>query len=162
MNKQQEELLNAKLRAFEYSTGIQLFVYLTLNGPIKSKDVLAQQIFDTWGVGQKGKGNGALIAIFTSDQEFAIAGHGLNSLLPADIYREILDEEMTPFFNNENFYEGIDAGVDKLLYYSKHEYESPGLFDTFKEKVPVILGFAVLTLPFIIGFLIKMKRRKQP
>ncbi|MEO7989388.1 MAG: TPM domain-containing protein [Chryseolinea sp.] len=158
LNQEEEELLNAKLRAFEDSTGIQLFVYITLFSPV-SQEVYSRKIFDTWGIGQKGKENGALIAIFTSDPTFTLVGPGLEAVLPIDICMEILDEEMTPHFQNENFYKGIDAGIDKFIYYSKHQYEPPSLLQNIKKNSPAIIGVAAIMLPFIIGFLLKMKRR---
>lgn len=157
--QQEEELLNVKLRAFKDSTGIPLFVYVTLNGPINTKETLAQQIFDTWSIALNGKGNGALLAIFTSDQEFTVAGNGLEAILPADICKEILDEEMTPHFQGKNFYKGIDAGIDKLLYYFKHQYEPPSLLENIKKNKFEIIGVTALMLPFIIGFLLKRKQR---
>lgn len=158
-SQQEEELLNSKLRAFKDSTGIPLFVYVTLNGPIKTKETLAQQIFDTWGIAQNGKGNGALLAIFTADQEFRVVANGLEAILPADICNEILDEEMRPHFQDENFYKGIDAGVDKLIYYTKNQYEPPGLLEKIKKNKFEIIGATALLLPFIIGFLLKRKQR---
>ncbi len=157
LTQQEEELLNSKLRAFEDSTGIRLFVYITLNGPIKTKEILSQRIFDTWGIGQKGKG--ALMSVFTSDQEFTIVGNGLETILPADICMEILDEEMKPHFQEKYFYKGIDAAIDKLFYYSKHQYEPSSLFESIKKNKFEIIGATALMLPFIIGFLLKRKQR---
>lgn len=162
LTQQEEDLLNAKLRAFEESTGIQLFIYITLHGPIKAKETLAQQIFNAWGIGQKDKDNGALIAIFTSDQEFVVVGRGLDSILNYDTYMEILDEEMTTHFQDKNFYQGIDAGIDKLVHYSKNQYEPPSLLVKIKKNRMEIIGMTALTLPFIlgiIGFLLKNRRR---
>ncbi len=159
LTQQEEELLNAKLRAFKDSTGIPLFVYVTLSGPINTKETLSQQIFDTWGIAQNGKGNGALLAIFTSDQEFTVTGNGLEAILPDGICKEILDEEMKLHFQDKNFYKGIDAGIDKLLYYSKHQYEPPSLLENIKKNKFEIIGATALLLPFIIGFILKRKQR---
>lgn len=162
LTQQEEDLLNAKLRAFEESTGIQLFVYITQYGPIKTKETLAQQIFNAWGIGQKDKNNGALIAIFTSDQEFVVVGRGLEAILNYDTCMEILDEEMSSHFQDKNFYQGIDAGIDKLVHYSKNQYEPPSLLEKIKKNRMEIIGMTALALPFIlgiIGFLLKNRRR---
>lgn len=157
LNKEEEKLLNAKLRAFEDSTGIQVVVYLTLFSPA-SQQAYSQKIFEAWGIGEKGKEKGVLIAIFTSGPTFTMVGQGLETVLTYDICMEVLDEEMTPHFQDENFYRGIDAGVDKLIYYSKHPYEPPTLFEAIKKNILAIIGVSALLLPFIIGFLLKLKR----
>lgn len=164
LNQQEEELLNAKLHAFQDSTGIQLLIYLTLTGPIsqESQETLGWEIFDAWGIGQKGKENGALISIFSSDRKFTMVGHGLEAILPYDVCMEILDEEMKPHFQDQNLYQGINASIDKFIYYSKHQYEPPSFIEKIKKNKMEIIGVGALTLPFIIGIIgLLLKNRSR-
>lgn len=88
LSKQEEELLKAKLRAFEDSTSNQLFVYLTYTLLGKNLEDHSREIFNTWGIGQKGKDNGILIAIFVNDRRYRIqVGYGLEATLPSDLCR---------------------------------------------------------------------------
>jgi uncharacterized membrane protein YgcG len=155
LNQEEEALINAKLRVFEDSTGIKLFVYITLFSPT-SKENYSQKIFDTWNIGRS---NGVLISIFTSDPTFTMIGNGLEAVLPYDVCMEILDEAMTSHFKDKNFYKGIDAGVGKLIYYSKHPYEPPSILEKIKKNKFEIIGAMALLIPFIISLFVKMKRR---
>ncbi len=45
----------------------------------------------------------------------------MEGILPDLLTKRIQDEDMRPSFKQNNYYEGINNGVDKLIYYSKHE-----------------------------------------
>ena len=58
-----------------------------------------------------------------NDRKFRIhTGYGMEGILPDLLTKRIQDEDMRPSFKQNNYYEGINNGVDKLFYYSKHEY----------------------------------------
>lgn len=84
---------------------------------------ISQEIVGAWDIGQKGKNNGVLITVFINDLKFRIhTGYGIEGILPDLLTKRIQDEDMRPSFKQKNYYEGINNGVDKLIYYSKHEY----------------------------------------
>jgi uncharacterized membrane protein YgcG len=120
----EERELNNKLHTFEDSTSNQLFIYIakSLNG--KNLEDYSRTIFNTWGIGQKEKNNGVLIAIFIEDRKYRIqVGYGLEAALPSVLTKQIQDDEMRPLFREKDYYGGIDVGVDKLIYYSKNEFK---------------------------------------
>src|ERR1700752_1841730 len=83
LSGEEERLLNHKLHVFQDSTSSQVFVYLapSLNGNDLSS--FSQQIFAKWDIGQQGKNNGILIAIFVNDHKFRIhTGYGMEGVLP--------------------------------------------------------------------------------
>lgn len=140
-----EAMLNKKLHAFQDSTSTQIFVYVasSLNGA--DMTLLSQEIFGAWDIGQKGKNNGVLIAVFINDHKFRIhTGYGMEGVLPDVLTKRIQDEEMRPLFKENNYYEGINAGVDKLIYYSKHEYK-PDEYST-EDAMGGFIIFYVLTI----------------
>ncbi len=51
---------------------------------------------------------------------------------------------MQPHFKKNNFYEGIQAGVDQLIYYSRNEYIPPTPFEQMRIKIGII---------FLVGLL---------
>ncbi len=157
----EEEQLNRKLRAFEDSTSNQLFVYIarSLNG--KNLEEHSQKIFNQWGIGQKDKNNGILIAIFINDRTYRIQiGYGLEEVLPSDLTLHIQDDVMRKHFRERNYYEGIDAGVDKLIYYSKNEYTPPRPLDRL--IVPAAIAYGISLVFFIINVLSIRKWKNQP
>jgi uncharacterized protein len=57
------------------------------------------------------------------DHKFRIhTGYGLEGELPDLLTKKIQDENMRPFFKQQDYYSGIDRGVNKLIYYSEHAY----------------------------------------
>jgi uncharacterized protein len=122
---EQQEALNTKLNDFEKSSTNQIFVYITasLNG--NNLESLSQEIFHNWKIGSQKNDNGLLIAIFVNDHKFRIqTGYGLEGNLPDLLTKKIQDETMRPYFKHNDFYTGLDKGLDKLIYYSANSYQS--------------------------------------
>ncbi|MDP2388036.1 MAG: TPM domain-containing protein [Bacteroidota bacterium] len=141
---EEEELLNHKLHLFQDSTSSQIFVYIapSLNG--QDLSTIGQEIFVKWDIGQKGKNNGVLIAIFINDHKFRIhTGYGMEGVLPDLLTKKIQDEEMRPSFKKNNYYEGINKGVDKIIYYNKNEYK-PEVEDPFWGFVLLYVAAAIV------------------
>lgn len=163
LTESQRETLNRKLHSFEDSTSNQVFVYMvpSLNG--REISDLCQEIFHNWHIGKKGKNNGVLIAIFKNDHKFRIhTGYGLEGALPDQLTKRIQDEDMRPYFKQNDYFTGIDKGTDKLIYYSAHEY-------TVNDEVPNddwigwALGYGpnLILLCVLLYLLIGKKKQKS-
>lgn len=156
---EEEEKLNAKLKAFEESSANQLFIYTANSLNDNNLEDLSRTIFNTWKIGQKDKNNGILIAVFIDDRKFRIqVGLGLEQMLSSDLTQRIQDGEMKPLFKNRQYYEGLDIGVDKLIYYSAHKAE-------WYEKVPwglFILFLVFNIIIFVILFFITKSLKERP
>lgn len=69
-----------------------------------------------WGVGQKDLDNGLLIVLSKPLRKVAIAtGYGTEKVLTDSICEQIIDSVMIPEFKNDNYFKGIDNGVDALI-----------------------------------------------
>jgi uncharacterized protein len=144
----EEELLNKKLHQFEDSTTNQIFIYTagSLNG--NTIDDFSQKLFHEWLIGQAEKNNGVLISIFVDDHKFRIqTGYGLEGALPDLLTKHIQDNDMRPSFKENNYYEGIDKGVDQLIYYSKHEFNPEDLKES---HVGLFVFFYVFGAVFLL------------
>lgn len=134
LSPEQQQLLNQKLKSFENSSGNQIFVYIapSLNG--QNLESLSQEIFHHWKIGNQKNDNGVLIAVFIRDHKFRIhTGYGLEGSLPDLLTKKIQDETMRPYFKQNDFYTGIDKGINELIYYTAHAYE-PEKESTFSMK----------------------------
>lgn len=154
MSGEEQSALNAKLRAFEDSSSNQIFVYVTnsLNGA--DLQTISQEIFHNWRIGKEGKNNGVLIAVFVNDRKFRIqTGYGMEGVLPDILTKRIQDEYMRPYFKEKDYYGGINAGLDQLIYYSKHEYKPEVAEAKSEEAWPPWLSW-VLAYVFNFIFLI--------
>jgi uncharacterized protein len=159
LSEEQEQLLNTKLKLFEDSTSTQIFVFVSasLNGRVMAE--VCQELFRTWGIGQKNKDNGVLVAVFVDDHKFRIhTGSGMEGALPDILTKRIQDKQMGPHFKSNNYFEGINEGLDQLIYYSVHEFKQDELVDTNWENV--MYGFAFNALMLVL-FLYRLHRKKQ-
>jgi uncharacterized protein len=157
----EEDQLNDKLRNFEDSTSNQLFIYVAESLRANDLEDFSREIFNKWGIGQKDKNNGILIAIFIDDRKYRIQiGYGLEATLPSELCKQIQDEFMGPHFKQKNYYEGINAGVDKLIYYTRHEYKPPTAFE--KMQTPILVTFLIGLVIFAINLASLKKWNNQP
>src|SRR6185295_19769827 len=82
---------------------------------------------ETWGVGQKGKNNGAVLFIFIQDRKmFLQVNYGLEGVLPDALCKRIIADEITPRFRQQDFNGGVRAGVDAIIAAAKGEYKGTG------------------------------------
>jgi uncharacterized protein len=72
----------------------------------------AQQVFDRWKIGKKGKDNGVLILVAVDDRKMWIAtGYGVEGVLPDGKVGEIRDKVLLPLFRQSRYGEGIFLGA---------------------------------------------------
>ncbi len=179
LTKEQEGLLNAKLKAFEDTTTNQVFVYMTasLNGEDMAQ--FCQTIFHEWHIGQKDKNNGVLIAVFKDDHKFRIqTGYGLEGQLPDLLTKRIQDNDMRPLFKQGDYFGGINTGIDLLAYYSCHAFSPdpvkenetksiaplpPAEFDYGKGLSGLLIGYGINGLMlFLYIRQLRKKNRDRP
>jgi uncharacterized protein len=150
--------INAQLEQFEKETSNQILVaiYPTLP-PNQDIAQYAAEILDAWGVGQKGKDNGAILFVFANDHKmFIVTGRGLEGALPDALCKNIVDQVIAPQFRNGNYTGGVEAGVAAMIAASKGEYKGTGT--TVDERNGSNQGIPawVVILFIIIFILIRM------
>ncbi len=163
LSDEQEQSLNTKLRSFEDSSTNQLFIYIASSLNEKDLTNYSQDIFHAWKIGQADKNNGILISIFINDHKFRIhTGYGLEGVLPDLATKHIQDNDMRPLFKQNQYYEGIDKGVDQLIYYSKHEFKSDAN-DEDESSAGVFIFFYAFSGAFLlITLLLSRKINDRP
>ncbi|MCK9422520.1 MAG: TPM domain-containing protein [Bacteroidales bacterium] len=158
LSADQIQQLENKLVAFNDSTSTQLLVVIvkSLNG--YDKNDFAYRIGQTWGVGQKGKNNGAVILVkpkYQNDQgEASIqTGYGLEGAIPDALAKRIVENEMIPNFREGNYYQGIDAATSTMMSLVKGEYTADQYTKRTKNKstplgliIPIIIMVVVFTM----------------
>ena len=74
------------------------------------------QLGRAWGIGQKGKDNGALIIVAPNEHKVRIeVGYGLEGTLTDARSRVIIEEYMKPAFKKNDFDAGVIAGTKAVL-----------------------------------------------
>jgi len=111
-----ESRLTSKLRSFEERTGIQLVVVTlkSLQGhPIEDWGLTMGR---TWGIGQKGKDNGALLIVAPNDRELRIeVGYGQEGTLPDATANAIIHNVIVPRFKAGDMAGGISDGINAII-----------------------------------------------
>ncbi|ETK40015.1 MAG: methanol dehydrogenase [Pseudomonadales bacterium RIFCSPLOWO2_12_60_38] len=110
------EQLTQQLQALERTSGDQLVVVTVpdLQGvPIED---YGYQLGRQWGIGQKGKDNGALLIVSRDDRQLRIeVGYGLEGVLTDAQSWVIINQVILPKFKAGNFSQGISDGVAAMI-----------------------------------------------
>ena len=110
------QALNAKLAAWEQQSGNQLAVLIVPTTKPEPIEAYAIRVADAWKIGRKGQDNGALLVVAKDDKKLRIeVGYGLEGVLTDATSRRIIAETIAPFLRQNQFAQGIDAGVDQII-----------------------------------------------
>lgn len=115
-----EAKLTQKLANLETQSGRQLVVATipTLDdgkGRTYAIEDYGYRLGRTWGIGEKGVNNGAILLVVPGDRKLRIeVGYGLEPILTDALSSVIISTQITPQFKAGNFAGGINAGVDAI------------------------------------------------
>lgn len=156
----EESQLEQKLVAYNDSTSSQIVIAII---PTIGDYPIADYAFKLgreWGVGQKDKDNGIVLLWAPKERKIFIAtGYGLEGAIPDAIAKRIISQVITPRFKQNQFYQGLDEGVDMIFKYATGEYKAdPKEDDSNGESFPPILVFLVV---FVIILIIIFRNRNN-
>jgi uncharacterized protein len=116
LSLQTQERLNTLLAEEEKETGNQIVVATlkSLQGyPIEQ---YGYQLGRAWGIGRKGKNNGALLLVVPSEHAVRIeVGYGLEGQLTDAQGKIIIDQFMLPAFRRGDYDQGVLAGTQAII-----------------------------------------------
>lgn len=116
MSAQTRDTLEQTLRAYEQKTGRQIAVATINELGDETVETYTVRLFQEWGIGQKGKDNGALFLISKNDREMRIeVGYGLEGELTDIESKKIIDDVAAPYFKSNDFDGGVSAAVKSIL-----------------------------------------------
>src|SRR5205823_2513639 len=109
--------LDDKLAQFERDTSDQILVYVDQHLPPETTiEEMGSEAMHKWGVGQKGKDNGAILFVFIADRKMRIeVGYGLEGALTDAKSKRIIETVTKPQFQRGDYAAGIDQGVSAIL-----------------------------------------------
>src|SRR6185503_11658983 len=112
----ERQALETKLADWEQRTGNQLVVLLIPSTKIEPIEAYSIRVAEAWKIGRKGQDNGVLFLIAKNDRKMRFeVGYGLEGVLTDVTARRIIAETVTPYFRQNNFAAGINAGVDRVI-----------------------------------------------
>jgi uncharacterized protein len=152
----ESQALIDKLAAFEREAGPQIVVLLVPTTQPEDIASFAQRVGETWKIGRRDVGDGLLLVVAKNDRKIWIApAKALEGAVPDLAARQIVQNQISPRFRQNDFAGGIDAGVDALMARIKGE-NLP--VPTARDRSPTpqfgfapleLLIFAFVALPII-------------
>lgn len=157
--------LESRLTTLEKETSAEVVVVTinSLNG--NSIEVYSVELFEKWGIGKKGKDNGILFLIAVDDSEVRIeVGYGLEKIITDGRAGRILDNDVIPYFKEDNYEAGITAGIESIEKYIRdgsppsllEENPISTLIDKFSFVLPVIFIVGIISI-YMMGFMARSK-----
>ena len=119
-----EENLNKMLVELEEKTEVEFAVVSVESLLDRSIEDYANNLFNTWGVGKKGKDNGVLLLFSRSDEKVRLEiGRGLEGCLNDSKCGRILDDYFVPYRENDEYTKATEMTVKAVLNVIAEEYE---------------------------------------
>jgi uncharacterized protein len=158
LSQEELEKLNIRLKTYEDTTTNQLVSLMigSLEGyPLESYSF---EVAEKNKIGTKEKSNGVLLLVVKNDRKMRIeVGYGLEGVLPDALSSSIIRNEIAPYFRKDEYYRGINSGIDAIIAAVKGEYKSD-----FKERSKGIgvsgIIFILIIIFIIISFIPKSRR----
>jgi uncharacterized protein len=149
----QKRALEAKLQDFEQRKGSQIAVLITgttFPEPIESFGI---RVAEAWKIGRKGVSDGLIIIVAKSDRAMRLeVGYGLEGAIPDATAKRLIDEVFIPGFRDGRFYEGLSAGIDRLIKVIDGEpLPEPGLPNAGSGNLRSIESYFVLFIVATLG-----------
>ena len=111
-----QQALDAKLAAWERDTGNQMVVLVVPSTKPEPIEAYSIRVAEAWKIGRKGQDNGVLFLIAKDDRKLRFeVGYGLEGVLTDATSRRIIAETVAPYFRQNQFAAGINAGVERVI-----------------------------------------------
>ena len=151
LSPRERDLLEQKLVAYDDSTSTQITVVtLPSLGGVSSIDY-ATAVGRQWGVGQRGKDNGAVILVSEADRDIAIAtGYGLEGAITDLVAGRVIRNVLRPAFRQQQYYQGLSSAVDALVAAAQGEFVADSSSRRDGGGVNVGLIFVLLIITFFV------------
>ena len=128
LTQDQQSHLEQKLVAYDDSTSVQIVVVIVNTLDDYDPVDYAVKLGRDWGVGNKKTNNGVVFLMSMEPGKrkvFIAPGYGLEGAIPDITAKQIVENEIIPQFKQDNYFRGIDKGVDAIIQASRGEYQAP-------------------------------------
>lgn len=121
----EQRSLEQKLRRYqeETSTAIVIVIENSLEG--EDEFEYSNRLAQSWGIGTGENDNGLLIYIARQERRIRIqTGYGVEGFLPDAMAKRIIDNIITPYFRQGDFYGGLDRATSAIMDLGRGEYSN--------------------------------------
>jgi uncharacterized protein len=166
LNQSESNNLETKLVQFARETSTQIVVVTIPDLEGYDAGDYAFRLGEKWGVGQQGENNGLVILVKPKKGNeqgriFIATGYGLEGVLPdAVVNSTIIDNEMIPYFKQDNYYQGLENGINVIMDITKGEYTAEYYQENYTKKGSGIPVFIFLIFFFIVLPILRGRKRR--
>jgi uncharacterized protein len=154
----EESMLEEKLVGYNDTTSTQIAVVTVPNLGVYPVEEYSLRLGRKWGIGEKDKNNGILILISKEDRKIDIGtGYGVGQYVSDIDAQRMINELIKPAFKQGNYFEGINATVDRMILLL-----SGGFVADFKAsdgKIPI--GSIIFIVIILVIFVYTTSRRSS-
>ena len=116
LTAEQRAALDAQLADLERTTSAEVAVVTVSSLDGRTVEGYATELFNTWGIGKKGRDNGVLILVSVGDRTMRIeVGYGLEGVLPDGLAGTVIRETFRPRFRENDYPGGILQGTTRIV-----------------------------------------------
>jgi uncharacterized protein len=156
----QKQTLENKLDRFDDSTSTQIAVVIIPSlGDYDIADYNVQ-LYRAWGVGNKPHNNGVVLLICTDPSNHKLnitTGYGLEGALPDITCKQIINNNIVPYFKGNDYYAGIDLGTNAIIQATKGEYKAP---EDYRKDYDGSGGRIVFIIVIVLFILVSIFNRR--
>jgi uncharacterized protein len=142
------EEIERQLLAYNDTTSTQIAVVIETTLFDGDDFARAFAIYDTWGIGSKGKDNGVLLYIAFNERKIRIiTGYGAEGFLPDALAKRIIEQIIKPYFKEENYDTGVLKGIQAIMAAGSGEYVAEIADDETPDWLLfLVIGFMIFVL----------------
>lgn len=119
--------LNATLADLEAKNGVEIGVATVPTTEPLTPDQYAVELFQSWGIGKKGRDNGLLILLAQRERRLKVeVGYGLEGIFPDGRVGRLLDDYALPALKQGRYGDGLVALTDEFARIAAAEYDEAG------------------------------------
>lgn len=154
--------LEQKLRTYWDSTSTQIVVMIRPDLGDYDKASYAFELGNRWGIGRKDKNNGVVMLIKSEPPDrgiFIATGYGTEGALPDITAGRIIRNTIGPYFRQQQYYQGIDAGLNDIIKALAGEFTTDEPEKELSGSVLLVLLIVFLCLFGLMGYVFYRVRK---
>ncbi len=109
--------LTDTLKLHDEQTGNEIVVLTISSLEGENLEDFSNRVFNEWKLGKKDQNNGLLLLIVPDERKLRIeVGYGLEDKMTDLMSKRIIMEDITPYFKEGNYDEGVREGISRIVY----------------------------------------------
>ena len=125
LSASEKTALEEKLIKYSDTTSTQIVIATINSTEGENIDYLGTKWAHAWGIGQAKEDNGVFILLAKGDRKISIkTGYGVEHLLTDAMSKRIINQDIIPYFKQEDYYGGLNRGADAIFGVLTGEYQN--------------------------------------